>query len=98
MRLRLELLGHMSVLTITDGGERTEVRGHPLVGTKFEGDTLDRLLAILTGPQTSVLHSGDTLHMRSSDAKIVRAFMTQEAHLVHLIKTSELRTTKGGAQ
>lgn len=91
MRLKLELLPDMSVLTVVDGGERTEVRGHPLVGTRYEGDTLDRLLKSLSGPQTSVLHSGDDLHMRSDDAKGVRAFLREEDRLRNLLRTSVLR-------
>jgi len=85
MRLELEFTPEQAVLTVIDGGERTEVRGNPLVGTTYEGDTLDRLLAALPGPQVSVLHSGAVLHLRSEDAVVVRDFLKREDELRRLI-------------
>ena len=89
MRLRLEFAPDMAVLIITDGGERTEVRGNPCVGAKFEGDTLDRLVAGL--PKTanvSALFADDEVHLRPGDAAWVRSFLAEEDRLRGLLRAS----------
>jgi len=49
----MEFLNDMAVLNIEDAGARVEVRGHPAVGSVYEGSHLDRILAGLSlGHQT----------------------------------------------
>ena len=94
MRLWLEFFPEAAVLHILDGNERTEVRGHPLVGTVYEGGRLDRLIDGLgkNNFNVSVLFAGDVLHVRSGGGGPIRELLRREEEMVSDISTSKMET------
>ena len=98
MKLRLEFgRGRegedQAVLVITEGnGEVTEVRGNGAVGTKWTGDTLDRLIGSLNRMvNVSSLFADDEVHLREDWAKEVRAFLVEEDRLRALMFAGVLK-------
>lgn len=68
-----------AVLIVDDGGERVEVRGHRMIGTKVVGDRLDRVMKAF--PKTvnvSALFSDDLVDVRKTDAPAIRAALRIE--------------------
>jgi hypothetical protein len=92
MRLHLTWQPDYALLTVLDGGELTEVRGHKLVGSAYIGDRLDRVIAAM--PRTvnlSELFADVVIHVRDEDARAIRAALRREDQLVAAIKKSTLR-------
>ena len=90
MRLWMEFLPDMAVLHILDGGERTEVRGHPAIGTFYEGGRLDRILAGLKDNNfnVSTLFAEDVLHVRSGGGEPIRELLRTEEELVQCMRNA----------
>lgn len=90
MKLWLEFTPDMAILHIVDGGERTEVRGHPGVGTVYEGSRLDRALDTVRDANfnLSVLHAQDILHIRSGAGGPIREFLKREEEIVEAMFAS----------
>jgi hypothetical protein len=95
MRLWMEFTPHVAVLHIVDGSEHTEVRGHPAVGSKYEGSRLDRVLNGIREANfnLSVLYAEDILHIRSGCGEPIRKLLRIEEEYVRRISNSTYITT-----
>jgi hypothetical protein len=78
----MEFLPSMAILHIMDGQERTEVRGHPAIGTVYEGSRLDRVLDGLGAARfnLSTLYAEQVLHVKSARGEPVRELLRIEDH------------------
>lgn len=95
MRLWMEFTPRVAVLHIVDGSEHTEVRGHPAVGSKYEGSRLDRVLNGIREANfnLSVLYAEDILHIRSGCGEPIRKLLRIEEEYVRRISNSTYITT-----
>ena len=92
MRLWMEFTPDMAVLHIVDGSEHTEVRGHPAVGSRYEGGRLDRMLNGIRDANLnlSVLYAEDILHIRSGCGEPIRKLLRIEEEYVRRMFNSKL--------
>lgn len=88
MRLWLEFTPDAAVLHIVDGGQRTEVRGHPAVGTYYEGSRLDRVLNGIRDANfnLSTLYAEDVLHVRAGHGEPIRELLRIEEDYVKRLR------------
>ena len=91
MKLWLEFHLDMAVLHVWDRGHRTEVRGHPGVGTVYMGDRLDRVLAALPRRvNVSLLFADQVATCWGDDKEIVREALRREDEMTAALLASKM--------
>ena len=94
MRLTLDQRPDRATLTIQSGDNRIEVRGHPAVGSRYEGSRLDRIIdSIPQMANLSALFAGETRNISASMADpIIDALELEDEIQRRIFSSKEARS------
>lgn len=81
-----------ATLTIKCNGQRVEVRGHPAVGTYYEGSRLDRIInSIPRKTNLSALFAGESRHISGKWATPIVDALEKEDEIQRRFMSSKLK-------
>jgi hypothetical protein len=82
MTLKLDQQPDRATLIIESGGQRIEVRGHPAVGSRFEGSPLDRIIdSIPKEVNLSALFANEQRHLSADLADPILDALEKEEEI-----------------
>jgi len=82
MTLKLDQQPDRATLIIESGGQRVEVRGHPAVGSRFEGSPLDRIIdSIPKKVNLSALFANEQRHLSADLADPILDALEKEEEI-----------------
>jgi len=89
MTLKLDQQPDRATLIIESGGQRVEVRGHPAVGSRFEGSPLDRIIdSIPKKVNLSALFANEQRHLSADLADPILDALEKEEEMRRRFFTS----------
>ena len=89
MTLKLDQQPDRATLIIECGGQRVEVRGHPAVGSRFEGSPLDRIIdSIPKKVNLSALFANEQRHLSADLADPILDALEKEEEIRRRFFTS----------
>ena len=89
MTLKLDQQPDRATLIIESGGQKVEVRGHPAVGSRFEGSPLDRIIdSIPKKVNLSALFANEQRHLSADLADPILDALEKEEEIRRRFFTS----------